>query len=236
MSSSKGKRVRFLDPETDTITPLDPLTPPATHVPLSTVFDSSLPSSSGPRTPQNSPTLVPDPSVHWALCFDSPLRFDAAHAPHFDSAHECGVQRYSPPASPTHATFRHDLEFLVDPATSPPLPFLVLTCEDLPWQIEVRPSLPNLFVTVYDVLKILNLNLRSRVSKPEWMAFGSEQDGILAAFEKRVNAICDEEEREEQRESLRRIDYLMGRTRLVGAYCDDPKQPDVLMINWDTPP
>ena len=69
------------------------------------------------------------------------------------------------------------------------------------------------------------------------MSFASEQEGIFAAFEERVNAIPNAEEREEQREkSLRRIDCLQGRTRLVGAFCDDPKRPDVLVISWDAPP
>lgn len=223
------------------VTPLDPLTPPTTHVPLSptsTVSDSSLPSSSGPLTPpSNAPGLLNDSSVHWALCFDSSLRFNAAYAPQFDSAHEYGMHHYSPPGSPTHSTFRNDLDFLAEPATSPPLPSLLLVCDELPWQIEVRPSLPNLFVTVYDVLETLNWNLRSRVSNPEWMSFETQQEGVFAAFEERVNGIPDAQEREEQRaKSIRRIDCLMGRTRLLGAYCDDPKRPEVLAISWDTPP
>lgn len=230
------------------ITPLDPLTPPpAIHAPLSPDSSastselswSSSSSSSGPRTPPpvTGPILPIPSSTHWALSFDSQLSYNAAlplQLNSFISSHSYGPLHHSP----TSPTFAHDCDFLAEPATYPPLPSLTLTCEDIPWVIEARPSLPNLFVTVYDALQAINSSLRARVLDSERSLFASQQtqDEIFQTFQARVAAIPDVYQREEQRaKSVRRIDCLMGRTRLLGAYCDKVERPDVLMLSWGWP-
>jgi hypothetical protein len=237
--SSKDKRVHILDPKTNVVAYLLPLTPPATPSPPSSASSSLSLIELRAFLPSAIERLAVV-SVHNALSYGNQLCFNAAlpmqysnlPAPAFPSVAHAGVFQLNP-------IFHHSLDFLAEPATSPPLPSLTLTCDpSLPWRFEVRRSLPNRFVTVYDVLQTLSAKLRTPVSGTEMIVFITEEtfDSIVEAFELRVNTISDIHEREEQRAKfVRRIDCLMGRTRLLGLQWVGAEHPDMFTIGWGWP-
>jgi len=228
-----------LDPVTNVVAVPDPLTPPATPSPSCSV--PSSPSLSDLRAALPSvPNPLTNVFVHDALSYGGQLRFNAAIPLQYGGLSPAAFHGVAPPGfSQPGAGFHHELDFLAEPATSPPLPSLTLTCDPfLPWHIEVHPSLPNLFVTVYDVLQTLNANLRIPLSDSELSLFISEQTyaSIVDAYQNRLNAIRDIREREEQRaKSVRRIDCLIGRTKLLGLQWVGVDNPDVFTIGWGWP-
>ena len=132
--------------------------------------------------------------------------------------------------------FEYDTTTLAEAATSPPLPSILLVCENLPWNIRVLSSLPNLFVTNYDVLQAIHVNLRIPVVAAEWFLCGTPQDRevILQTFERRVRRLSNEFTRAEERaRSVRRVDCLMGMTRLVRIAPSE--DPGVFVVEWGWP-
>jgi hypothetical protein len=106
----------------------------------------------------------------------------------------------------------------------------------LPWKIRVASSLPNLFITNYDVLQAIHVNLRTPVVTAEWSLCGTPQDQgvILQVFERRVRSLSNEFARAEERaRSVRRVDCLMGMTRLVRI--TPSEDPEVFVIEWGWP-
>jgi len=236
----KHKSVHFLDPITDAVVSLEPLTPPSTPSPPQSTYESLSASliELQPALPSDRKTVV---SIHGALSYGNNLCFNAAlpiqcigiSPPTFQIVARSDLSQF------TSSFHDHNLDFLVEPATSPPLPSLILTSgPSLPWDIEVCPSPPIQFVTVYDVLQALNTNLRTVVLNIEISLFVSEKtfDSIVEAFEERVNSILDVHEREEQRAKfVRRIDCLMGRTRFLGLQWVGLEHFDMFTIGWGWP-
>ncbi|KAF9648784.1 hypothetical protein BDM02DRAFT_3095886 [Thelephora ganbajun] len=132
--------------------------------------------------------------------------------------------------------FEYDTATLAEAATSPPLPSILLVCDNLPWKIRVTSSLPNLFVTNYDVLQAIHVSLRTPVVAAEWPLCGTPQDRevILQTFERRVRRLSNEFARAEERtRSVRRVDCLTGMTRLVRIVPSE--DPEVFVMEWRWP-
>ncbi|KAJ7078033.1 hypothetical protein B0H15DRAFT_1001789 [Mycena belliarum] len=124
------------------------------------------------------------------------------------------------------------------PATEPPLyAQLVLQCPLLPWNIVVRPGAaapapaprrgyPHTRrrpITNRDVLAALHAALRQRATPDEWAALGARtraQKRITRAYERRCVQLGGGWET-----GVRRVDWLDGRTRLVGIARKDGAAP-----------
>ena len=117
-------------------------------------------------------------------------------------------------------------------ATYPASPSIILLTEALPWSITVEAK--SSFVTVYDVLQALHSSLRLQVTKTEWASLSrASQDMIAAYFHKRVDGFSDLVKREKQLgRGVRRLDFLVGRTRLYGISPFGEK-PGVFKVHWE---
>jgi hypothetical protein len=116
-------------------------------------------------------------------------------------------------------------EMLAEPATAPALPCnaqLTLTHPLLPRPVIVSPSpsggagARHSAITTLDVLAALHAALHRPAGKAEWDALGTgstAQRRVRDAFERR----CASGTREN---GLKRIDWLAGKTRLVGIEVD----------------
>jgi hypothetical protein len=240
MAPPTPPRVAFLDPTSNLITELEPLTPPVSIPPSPRLGTIDLPPTlSGYCTP-TSPGPIGSPvlqqltqqqtRIHRVLYRANELQFDAGMTlqPHLVS-HDTPSGRSSP-------LFEHDTTTLAEAATSPPLPSILLVCENLPWKIRVSSSLPNLFITNYDVLQAIHVNLRTPVVAAEWFLCGTPQDQevILQIVERRVRRLSNEFARAEESSRLvRRVDCLMGMTRLVRIAPSE--DPEVFVIEWGWP-
>ena len=106
---------------------------------------------------------------------------------------------------------------LAEPATTPPLPCLSISTPYLQWSIVVLPS-RHPFVTVSDVLCTLHHTVSFSATQDELDGLTSDiWPHVHAVFERRVQAhpdwrICERE----RRCGIRRIDFLLGRTRFLG--------------------
>ncbi|KAG5652463.1 hypothetical protein H0H81_004959 [Sphagnurus paluster] len=197
-----GKHVRFEDV---------PSTPSLTYTP------SNL-SSTGPITP-------PPLSYHGSPYASKPLPALAS--------------RIHPLLSGSDAqTLRHDISLPLDlsripdhilnePATEPPLPYMIITCAHLPreWEFRVLSTRTKqgTFVTVGGVISALYANLRFGVEFANQGAYEamvpSDHDRrmINAAWKRRYTRIWDAKSQEEERKKgLKRIDFLKDRNTFAG--------------------
>jgi len=236
MAPSTPTKVHFLDPTSNLITELEPLTPPSSVPPTPRLGTIDLPpTSSGYCTP-TSPEPIESPlrqparqqtRIHRSLYHAGDLQFDARMTLRSPLVSLGGATGRSSPL------FEHDTTTLAEAATAPPLPSILLVCDTLPWNIRVLSSLPNLFVTNYDVLQAIHVNLRIPVFAAEWFLCGTPQDreAILQDFERRVRRLSNEFSRtEEGSGSVRRVDCLMGMTRLVRIAPSE--DPEVFVMKW----
>lgn len=220
MAPATPPKVAFLDPTSNVVTQLEPLTPPISVPPSPHLGTIDLPPTSGYCTPTS-----PEPAnyslqqsaqhqirIHRILYQASGLHFDAG------MTLQPRLVSFDAPSGRASPFFEYDPSVLAEAATSPPLPSILLTCDQLPWGIRVSSSLPNLFVTNYDVLQAIHLNLRISVVQAEW-AFcrtPEDQEVIVQTFERRIRRLSTESARAEERAKfVRRIDCLMGMTKLV---------------------
>ena len=109
---------------------------------------------------------------------------------------------------------------LAEPATSPPLPSMNITCRNLPWVVRVAPSghsKQGPFVTVNDVMDTLRRAMRVIVTKAEFdqVQTVDRQRRIEDAYRRRYQKIGDEQER---CTGIRRVDFLMGKTTFAGMF------------------
>jgi hypothetical protein len=203
-----GKHVRFA--ETNIL--YSPL--PSTPSPLNET--SSLPSCSPVlvkdtsllEEPDSSPTVL-SLSPETFVQLHPILQFSLNPAIDFDISF--------PPTSIT-APHHHAL---ADSAVNPPLACLALIFPYLPWPITVTPALqlPESFVTVADVLVALHRALRLAVHPDEYNALPSHEDKhkVNASYKLRYIRITDPvAHEEEKRKGVKRVDFLMGRTRFLG--------------------
>lgn len=239
MSPTTPTRVHFLDPTSNTITQLEPLTPPISVPP-----SPRLPTIDLPPTPSGycTPTS-PEPielslqqltqqltRVHDILYRASELHFDAG------MTLQPRLISLDAPSGRSSPLLEYDTTSFSEAATFPPLPSILLVCDNLPWRIRVSSSLPNLFVTNYDVLQAIHVSLRTPVVPSEWPLCKTPQDRevILQTFERRIRRLSTESARVEERaKSVRRIDCLMGMTKLVRIIPSD--DPEVFVMEWGWP-
>ena len=236
---STPTKVSFLDPNDNTITALEPLTPPVSVPPSPHLTTIDLPPTpSGYCTPTSPEPVEPQPlqmvqqqtRIHRVLYQANSLRFNA------EMTLQPRLVSYGMPTGRSSPLFEYDTATLAEAATSPPLPSILLLCDNLPWKIRVSSSLPNLFVTNYDVLQTIHVNLRTPVVPAEWPLCGSPEDQqvILQTFERRVRRLSNEFARTEERtRSVRRVDCLMGQTRLVRI--TPSEEPGVFVMEWGLP-
>ena len=121
---------------------------------------------------------------------------------------------------------------LSEPAIHPALPTITLVTEALPWSITVTAK--SSYVTVYDVLQALHSSLRLQVTKVEWASLPRASQNIIStSFHKRVDGFSDRTKREKQLgKGVRRLDFLVGRTRLLGISPLGEK-PSVFKVHWE---
>jgi hypothetical protein len=240
MAPPSPPKVAFLLPTSNRRTELEPLTPPGSVPPSPRLRPIDLPpTSSGYCTPTSpGPVGSPVPQqptqqptrIHCALYQANELHFDARMTLQPRLVPQSATSGRSSPL------FEYDTTTLAEAATSPPLPSILLVCDNLPWKIRVSSSLPNLFITNYDVLQAIHVNLRTPVVTAEWSLCGTPQDQgvILQVFERRVRSLSNEFARAEERaRSVRRVDCLMGMTRLVRI--TPSEDPEVFVIEWGWP-
>lgn len=224
------KRVHFANADVYYTAPPSPATPSPSK------SDVSLPDSDGPWTPPSFgvPVSLP-PTAHVRL--HSALAYAPSYRPVLD------WDITTPPSTATHNPLTSPVQggmrtILSAPATNPPLPYLELVLDCLPYKISVRPgtvvSVPspymapgaplmradNGYVTVGDVLNSIYTTLRLAVSRAELAVVPANKAAKLAAaYERRVSRIRDARERHlEAEKGVKRVDWVIaeGNTRFFG--------------------
>ena len=237
---AQGRRVRVLDPITNAVhSPAEPSSSSSSRTPSPTFSDSTSSSFTTPPTPQSLFSTMPLPAsdyqIHPAitytgaspyLCFD--LAFPPSYllvpdSPALGSDRSSASSRSFESANPT---------LLSEQATYPASSSITLLTEALPWSITVTAK--STFVTVYDVLQALHSSLRLQVTKVEWASLPlASKDVIAASFHKRADGFSDRLKREKQLgKGVRRLDFLVGRTRLYGI-SPFGKKPGVFKVHWE---
>ncbi|KZV85228.1 hypothetical protein EXIGLDRAFT_699701 [Exidia glandulosa HHB12029] len=98
-------------------------------------------------------------------------------------------------------------------ATSPPTTFLRITCELIPWSVEITRAKG---ITVGDVLDELYAMLHKRIRRSEWLiAQDGLQEKIVRAFAWRCYNSAAPRGYEEQ-QGPKRVDWLLKRTAFRG--------------------
>ena len=186
----------------------------------------SLPSpqsSTGPITPPQHPPALPYHSASYAPVHKAfPSRRPVAPMGLSTSlavSHRPAI-KYDVSVHPSSATAHHGHihAILAGPATNPPVPLLTIISPQLPWPIPVHAP-PRAFVSVSDVLIAIYHTLRKHITEHEYnslLSYGARKR-VKEAYEHRY--LCAHDRRasaEEKKGGLRRVDFLMGRTRLLG--------------------
>jgi len=106
---------------------------------------------------------------------------------------------------------------LTESATQPPTGRLELQSPQLPWRINIRPTTPGVFVTVYDVLFTIQESLGSRINWEEWEHFeDATKREILTARGARVHSYHSSCQADELFKRPRRVDCLGEFTWFAG--------------------
>lgn len=210
----KDKQVRFaynLHTFHSPSAPTLPLAPP--H---SSPTTSSSTSHSLPRPPYNTPYYSPSiPRPHSLL---------EAAAVSWD------LMGHSPFVTRNNALLSDRV--LKEQATNPPLPYISIASEYLPWIIEVYASNGS-YVTLRDVFNSIHQSLRINVTNAEFNSFPQQRDQLWAtrAYQQRYRQFRNTfGHDEEKRGGMKRIDYLMGRTKFNGL-SNSGHHPDQWQLN-----
>ncbi|PPQ96886.1 hypothetical protein CVT26_005867 [Gymnopilus dilepis] len=201
--------------------------PPATPPPLS-FSASTVPSSLGPITPPHVAHGLPGPSPfvmgtssHSSskLPPKSPSRYSGHVQPHYYlERNGLGWDMMDHPSMIIRKGHPISSRALREPATNPPLPFMIITTPYLPWSIKVHASNGS-YVTLEDIFDATYRSLRTNISQADFNSFPSQNDQRRAtrAYEQRYrrhrNARLYEEEK---RSGMKRVDFLMGHSRFEG--------------------
>ena len=234
------RRVRVLDPITNTVySPAKLSPPPSPRTPSPTLSDSTASSLTAPPTPHSLFSTMPLPAskrqIHPAITYTGVppyLCFDLAFPPSyllFPDSPTLGSDR----SSGSSRSFESiNMALLSEQATYPARSSITLLTEALPWSVTVTAK--STFVTVYDVLQALHSSLRLQVTAVEWGSLSrTSQDVIAVSFHKRVDGFVDRLKREKQLgKGVRRLDFLVGRTRLYGISPFGEK-PNVFRVHWE---
>ena len=187
---------------------------------------SSIPSSSGPITPPQT-----------------------SYAPHFPISSIPNFPTKPPRAHPLleSAAFIWDLiekpttivvnnhkissQLLVEQATNPPLPALSITSSLLPWTIHVR-AFNGSYVTLEDLFDVIYHSLRINIATNEFISFHqTDQTRVTRAYMQRYRRFRNITAHDhEQRGGMKRVDFLMGRTRFH-SITNTGRRPDEWQLN-----
>ncbi len=123
---------------------------------------------------------------------------------------------------------------VLEPATYPPLPHMLIVHKRLPWQIKLVPSDPSLgYVTIWDVLSGIPAFLRQSATKTEYDLIPGEQakSDVSSAYMRRCKDALNFEA--ERRAGLKRVDFLQSRTKFAGL-TGTSKGPQVWEVHTTT--
>ncbi|KAF9777849.1 hypothetical protein BJ322DRAFT_513469 [Thelephora terrestris] len=175
--------VRFLDPLTNEVLYPDPL----------------------PETPRRS-AVTPSLETRHPPAGSQPLNLNNTLIP-AGAAHQWDVRR--PFGSIVEDWSGTTTDRLAESATSPPTSRLELVSPQLPWTISVLPKIPNVFVTVFDVLATIHASLRAEITPGEWGEFTEAQKKLaLHAKRHRIQECEPNRALDERYHHPRRVDTL----------------------------
>jgi hypothetical protein len=120
---------------------------------------------------------------------------------------------------PLHTINSQFTPSFLNPATYPPLPALTVFCRHIAWPIAVSPSQPTGYVSVIDVLTSVYTSLRLAVRRAEYdtLPSGDMRQKVDDAYFVRCRLLADEDERKlEALKGVKRVDFLVGKTRFLG--------------------
>ncbi|KAF9524756.1 hypothetical protein CPB83DRAFT_860649 [Crepidotus variabilis] len=224
---------------------------PPTIIPSFSHSVSTAPSSAGPITPPVVPHQLPRPPYGVPYASSSSKSSQPMVGPPQGymppPKTPCSSSRYSGPSrlhpyleadamvwdlmeSPaTIIRNRHHLSSraLSEPATEPPMRFISIVTSYLPWTFKIYASNGH-YVSLEDVLETIYRSLRINITQDEFGSFPSEQHRRRAtrAYEERYRRLRSQRSyEEEKRAGMKRVDFLMGRTRFVGL-SSDGRRPD----------
>ena len=129
---------------------------------------------------------------------------------------------------------------LLEQATNPPVKFLTISSLHLPWTIKVYASNGS-YVTLQDIFDSIYRNLRTNITNDEFNLFSTKDDQRRAtrAYENRYRRLRDTKAyEEEKRGGMKRVDFLMGHTKLLGISKTPTGRPDEwqLHVAWSPNP
>ncbi|KAF9554189.1 hypothetical protein CPC08DRAFT_197061 [Agrocybe pediades] len=203
---------------------------PAPMPPL-TFSASTNPSSKGPITPPSGghvlPAYAPNPILKYPSSSSS--RYSSSKVRVHPYLEEGGINwdLMDHPSSISRNHHSLSSRALCEPATNPPMPSIVIYSPYLPWSIKVRPSNGS-YITLEDVLDSVYRSLRSNVMQQDFGSLPSakEQRRATEAYERRYRRIRHERlYQEEKRGGMKRVDFLMCRTRFLGLV-NNGRRPD----------
>ncbi|KAF9057785.1 hypothetical protein BJ165DRAFT_1411915 [Panaeolus papilionaceus] len=119
-----------------------------------------------------------------------------------------------------------------EPATYPPLAFIVITSPYAPWKIKVYPANGS-YVTVEDVLASVYRSLRTNITGQDFTALTNPNDQRRAtrAYENRYRRLRDPRAYdEEKRGGMKRVDFLLGHSRFL-SISNSGKRVDEWYLN-----
>jgi hypothetical protein len=221
-------------------------TMPGKHVRFSNTYLAYSPDparhsdlSNGPITPPQRPTMrLPYPSVpsympHKPSHLQYPVMRVQPHPLLAFHHHPMVIYDVSLHPSSAIATRGHTHAVLAESAMIPPVPFLTIISPYLRWSISVVPS-PHqrAFVSVSDVLEAIYHGLRHLFTEHEYLHLSrGEQKAIRASYKRRYGRIPERRHAEKERlGGLKRVDFLMGRTRFLGL-SPSTDGPDVWVLH-----
>ncbi|KAJ7635846.1 hypothetical protein DFH06DRAFT_1220581 [Mycena polygramma] len=207
--------------------------PPSPSVATRPRLPQSIADSTEPPSVDPAPTdtrFLPAPIIYspWPSSVPLGLSPRQEHIPILCSAQIHALLAFAPFIPPP---FDYDLSHplhtinpqltpsFLNPATFPPLPALTIRCRHIAWTIAVSASQPTGFVSVLDVLTSVYMSLRLTVRRSEYETLpeGDARHRVDAAYFARCALLADEEERRiEALKGVKRVDFLVGKTRFLG--------------------
>ncbi|KAJ7440052.1 hypothetical protein B0H11DRAFT_2163375 [Mycena galericulata] len=156
--------------------------------------------------------------------------------PSFSYGGAPGPTSYAPQSTYTKSSLRkgraHRLTSagFTEPAVHPPQASITLVTPHLPWAIGV-PASNGAYVTVFDVLNSIYNTLRVSATQGELNALGSQNMArASAAYIQRYRRLRGHHSyTEEKWGGIKRVDFLMGYTRMYGL--SPTESPDVWQLN-----
>ena len=212
------KQVRFA---THKNTFHSPHTPPS----LLTIASDSESSSSGPTTPPQMFDSLPEPFPY--MVSHVPLYFKYANPLHYveplrpNQLLDSAVVNWDLMLNPSTITLNNcyslSSRMLVEQATTPALPALSIISIHFPWSIDVHASNGS-YVTLEDLFDSVYHSLRTNVTANEYdllvLPHKDDKKRAARAYKQRYERIRNiSAQDEEKRGGMKRIDFLMGRTR-----------------------